>query len=44
LVDYYLECGLDEVAANAAALDTMGLNEEEYSKLVSEATSRNAEN
>lgn len=44
LVQHYIECGMDEVSANKAALDTMGLNEEEYSRLVAEANSRNADN
>ena len=44
LVDYYINSGLDEVAANKAALNTMGLNEEEYSELVANSYSRNAAN
>jgi TP901 family phage tail tape measure protein len=44
LTQYYIDCGLDEVAAQKAALDTMGLNEAEYSELVANSYSRNAEN
>ena len=44
LTQYYIDLGLDEVAAQKAALDTMGLNETEYSTLVANASSRNAEN
>ena len=44
LTQYYMDLGLDEVAAQKAALDTMGLNEIEYSELVANAHSRNAEN
>lgn len=44
LTQYYIDCGLDEVAAQKAALDTMGLNETEYSELVANAHTRNAEN
>lgn len=44
LTQYYIDCGMDEIAAQKAALDTMGLNEEEYSELVANATTRNAEN
>ena len=44
LVNYYIDSGLDEVAANKAALNTMGLNEEEYSELVANSYSRNAAN
>lgn len=44
LVQYYMDLGYDETAANAAALHTMGLNEAEYSELVANASKRNAEN
>ena len=44
LTQYYIDCGMDEVAAQKAALDTMGLNEQEYSELVANAVTRNAEN
>lgn len=44
LTQYYIDQGMDEVAAQKAALDTMGLNETEYSELVANAYSRNAEN
>lgn len=44
LTQYYIDNGLDEVAAQKAALNTMGLNQKEYSTLVAEAHSRNAEN
>ncbi len=44
LTQYYIDLGLDEVAAQKAALDTMGLNETEYSELVANAHTRNAEN
>jgi hypothetical protein len=44
LTQYYIDSGMDEVAAQKAALDTMGLNETEYSELVANATKRNAEN
>jgi TP901 family phage tail tape measure protein len=44
LTQYYVDCGLDEVAAQKAAMDTMGLNEAEYSELVANAATRNAEN
>ena len=44
LTQYYIDLGLDEVAAQKAALDTMGLNENEYSELVANAHTRNAEN
>lgn len=44
LTQYYIDCGMDEMAAQKAALDTMGLNEQEYSELVANAVTRNAEN
>lgn len=44
LTQYYIDSGLDEVSAQKAALNTMGLNQKEYSTLVAEAHSRNAEN
>ena len=44
LTQYYIDNGLDQVAADKAALDSMGLNQQEYSKLVAGASSRNAEN
>ena len=44
LTDYFVNSGLDEVAANKAALETMNMNEQEYSKAVADAASKNAEN
>ena len=44
LTQYYMDLGLDEVAANAAALETMNMNEEEYSKAVANACETNATN
>lgn len=44
LTQYFMDLGLDEQTANAAALETMGLNEEEYAKLVADACQTNAEN
>lgn len=44
LVKYYIDLGVDEQEANANALKTMGLNEEEYTDLVAKASAKNAEN
>ena len=44
LTDYFIDSGLDEVAANKAALETMNMNEQEYSKAVAEACETNAQN
>jgi phenylalanyl-tRNA synthetase alpha subunit len=44
LTQYFLDLGMDEVTANAAALETMGVNEEEYSQLVADACETNATN
>lgn len=44
LTQYYMDLGLDEVAANAAALETMGMNEETYSQAVADACETQAEN
>ena len=44
LTQYFIDLGLDETTANAAALDTMGLNEEEYAKLVADKCETNALN
>ena len=44
LTQYFIDLGLDETTANAAALETMGVNEEEYSQLVADACKKNAEN
>ena len=44
LTQYYMDLGMDEVNADAAALETMGLNEEEYTNLVAEAAEKNANN
>lgn len=44
LTQYYIDLGMDEVNADAAALRTMGLNEEEYTDLVAKAAEKNANN
>ena len=44
LTKYYADLGMDETKANTAALKTMGVNEEEYSDLVAQASQKNAEN
>ena len=44
LTQYYMDLGMDEVNADKAALETMGLNEEEYTNLVAEAAEVNANN
>ena len=44
LVKYYMDLGVDEQEANANALKTMGLNEQEYTDLVAKASAKNAEN
>lgn len=44
LTDYFLELGMDEVQANAAALETMGLNEETYAQMVADSCEAQAEN
>jgi hypothetical protein len=44
LTQYYMDLGMDEVNADKAALETMGLNEEEYTNLVAEASEKNANN
>ena len=44
LTDYFIGLGLDETAANAAALETMGMNEEEYSRAVAESCENQADN
>ena len=44
LTQYYMDLGLDEVEADAAALTSMGLNQEEYTDLVAAAAEKNAEN
>jgi hypothetical protein len=44
LTQYYMDLGLDEVEANTAALETMGINEEEYTDLVAAAAEKNAQN
>lgn len=44
LVQYYMDLGLDEAEANAAALETMGINEQEYTDLVAAASEKNAQN
>lgn len=44
LTDYFIDSGLDEVAANKAALETMNMNEQEYSEAVADACETNAQN
>ena len=44
LTQYYMDLGMDEVNADKAALETMGLNEEEYTELVADAATINANN
>lgn len=44
LTKYFIDLGLDEVAANKAALETMGLNEQTYSDMVANACETNATN
>ena len=44
LTDYYAQCGFDEVEANRKALETMGLNEQEYSDLVAQSCTTNVKN
>jgi hypothetical protein len=39
-----MDLGMDEVTANAAALETMGMNEETYAQAVADACETNAEN
>lgn len=44
LVEYFIQNGVDETEANKLALETMGLNEDQYTQKVAEATERNATN
>lgn len=44
LTQYFMDLGMDEVAANAAALETMGMNEETYSQAVAAACENQATN
>lgn len=44
LVQFYIDSGLDEAAANAEALKQMGLSQEEYNKMVADSTENNSKN
>ena len=44
LTQEFIDLGADEQTANAEALRAMGLNEEEYSELISAAAEKNAQN
>lgn len=44
LTDYQVDLGVDEVTAQKNALETMGLNQDEYSRIVAEVSQKNAKN
>lgn len=44
LTQYYMDLGMDQVEANARALETMQMNEDEYSNYVADACKNQAEN
>ena len=44
LTQYYMDLGMDQVEANKAALETMKMNEDEYSKAVAASCENQAQN
>jgi hypothetical protein len=38
LVQFYIDSGMDEVTANAMALEAMGLDQESYNSMIADST------